>query len=51
MWWNFVARTQDEITTAYQDWKAATDRFGRVASELSRIEVGPPTWRANTAGD
>ena len=44
MWWNFVARTQDEITRAHADWIAAADRFGTVASSLPRIEVGPPPW-------
>jgi redox-sensitive bicupin YhaK (pirin superfamily) len=44
MWWNFVARTRDEIARAHADWMAATDRFGTVASPLPRIEVGPPPW-------
>jgi len=44
MWWNFVARTQDEITAAYESWMKGDDRFGRVASTLARIEVGPPPW-------
>jgi hypothetical protein len=56
MWWNFVARTQDEISVAYRDWSGDTGdtrhpgdtrdsgRFGRVASRLPRIEVGPPPW-------
>jgi redox-sensitive bicupin YhaK (pirin superfamily) len=50
MWWNFVARTQDEVSAAYHDWIGATGntgdtgRFGRVASRLARIEVGPPPW-------
>jgi quercetin 2,3-dioxygenase len=44
MWWNFVARTQDEITRAHADWIAAADRFGTVTSSLPRIEVGPPPW-------
>jgi redox-sensitive bicupin YhaK (pirin superfamily) len=44
MWWNFVARTQAEVTAAYQDWAAARERFGPVASTLRRIEVGPPPW-------
>ena len=44
MWWNFVARTQAEITAAYLDWSAAADRFGHVASLLPRIEVAPPLW-------
>ena len=44
MWWNFVARTRDEIARAHADWTAADDRFGTVASSLPRIEVGPPPW-------
>jgi redox-sensitive bicupin YhaK (pirin superfamily) len=27
MWWNFVARTRDEILTAHADWAAAAERF------------------------
>jgi redox-sensitive bicupin YhaK (pirin superfamily) len=44
MWWNFVARTQDEISAAYESWAKGDERFGRVASTLARIEVGPPPW-------
>jgi len=44
MWWNFVARTREEILEAYRHWMARDDRFGRVASILPRIEVGPPPW-------
>ena len=44
MWWNFVARTRDEILDAHADWTATDDRFGTVASTLPRIEVGPPPW-------
>jgi redox-sensitive bicupin YhaK (pirin superfamily) len=44
MWWNFVARTRDELAEAYRDWAAASDRFGPVASTLPRVEVGPPPW-------
>ncbi len=44
MWWNFVARTHDEITAAYREWAESADRFGRVASSLPRIETGPPPW-------
>jgi hypothetical protein len=29
MWWNFVARTQDDITQAREDWMNG-DRFGTV---------------------
>jgi redox-sensitive bicupin YhaK (pirin superfamily) len=45
MWWNFVARTHDEIDQARDDWMAARGRFGPVASQLPRIDVGEPPWR------
>jgi len=32
MWWNFVARTPDEIAKARADWEE-TDRFGTVRGE------------------
>ena len=46
MWWNFVARTRDEIDTAYHDWEAGDGRFGRVASPLARLPAPPPMWRS-----
>lgn len=45
MWWNFVARTRDEIIDAHRDWTARADRFGHVDSELARLDVDPPPWR------
>lgn len=45
MWWNYVARTREEILAAHDDWSAAKDCFGRVDSSLPRIEVSPPPWR------
>jgi hypothetical protein len=44
MWWNFVARTKDEMVKARQDWEAASERFGAVESELGRISAPPPLW-------
>ena len=45
MWWNFVARTRDELTEAWQDWQNRnTDRFGEVSSTLARIDAPPPPW-------
>lgn len=44
MWWNFVARTQDEITAAWRAWTTRDDRFAPVASPFERIEVAPPPW-------
>lgn len=45
MWWNFVARTKDEITDAWRAWEAHdTDRFGPVPSSLARIAAPRPPW-------
>lgn len=45
MWWNFVARTQDEITDAWRAWQSGNeDRFGPVPSHLPRIDAPPPPW-------
>ena len=44
MFWNFVGRTRAEIDDAYDDWTAGRERFGPVASALSRIESPRPPW-------
>jgi hypothetical protein len=44
MWWNFVARTRDEVSEARRQWSAGDPRFGTVHSKLRPIEVGPPPW-------
>jgi quercetin 2,3-dioxygenase len=44
MWWNFVARTRDELDTAYRQWKSGDPRFGRLHSPLARIPAPPPFW-------
>ncbi len=44
MWWNFVARSDAEIVEGWRQWTADDGRFGRVASELARIEVDRPPW-------
>jgi len=44
MWWNFVARTRDELSDGYRDWVSDSDRFGPVRSSHPRVEVGPPPW-------
>jgi redox-sensitive bicupin YhaK (pirin superfamily) len=49
MWWNYVARTRDEITAAHRDWTERHDRFGHVASPLSRILTAGPPWADPTA--
>ena len=30
MWWNFVARTHEEVVAYREQWQARSDRFGRV---------------------
>ncbi|HXV71885.1 MAG TPA: pirin family protein [Acidimicrobiia bacterium] len=48
MWWNFVARTEDEISEAWRAWQSHnTDRFGEVPSGLARIEAPRPPWLGN----
>jgi len=45
MWWNYVARSQDEVTEAHRAWVAADEgRFGPVASPLPRTVPDPPPW-------
>lgn len=45
MWWNFVARTRDEIDEARDDWHGASDRFGSTGSVLDRIAAPETPWR------
>lgn len=44
MWWNFVARTHEEIDEAQRQWAAQDDRFGRVTSPLARVPAPATTW-------
>jgi hypothetical protein len=45
MWWNFVARTKEELTDAWRSWQMHnTDRFGPVPSKLARIDAPRPPW-------
>jgi redox-sensitive bicupin YhaK (pirin superfamily) len=41
MWWNFVARTTDEIVAAREDWEAGR-RFGEVAAYRGPRLAAPP---------
>ena len=41
MWWNFVARTHEELAEALAAWQAADERFGDVRSDLGRIPAPP----------
>jgi redox-sensitive bicupin YhaK (pirin superfamily) len=45
MWWNFVARTREELTQAWRDWDGHNDdRFAPVQSSLQRIDAPTPLW-------
>jgi redox-sensitive bicupin YhaK (pirin superfamily) len=45
MWWNFVARTREEITDAWKAWDTGNvERFGPVPSRLERIQAPRPPW-------
>jgi hypothetical protein len=37
MWWNFVARSRDELDAARADWNAGAERFGETGSPLPRV--------------
>jgi len=41
MWWNFVGRTPDDITTAARDW-ASGERFGTVTGYRGAPLAAPP---------
>ena len=36
MWWNFVARTHEEIVAFRADWEAGSERFGEVEGYVGR---------------
>jgi redox-sensitive bicupin YhaK (pirin superfamily) len=42
MWWNFVARTHDEIVRFRDDWQTESDRFGRVRGYPGQRLPAPP---------
>jgi quercetin 2,3-dioxygenase len=44
MWWNFVARTRDEIDAARADWQEGAGRFGKVDTHLARVAAPQPAW-------
>ncbi len=52
MWWNFVARTHEEIVEAREDWENDTARFGHVPGHgAERIPAPPmPGVRLKTRG-
>jgi redox-sensitive bicupin YhaK (pirin superfamily) len=42
MWWNFVARTHEEIVEAREEWEAHSLRFGSVAGHGDLRTPAPP---------
>jgi len=44
MWWNFVARSADEVSRFYAQWRDGGERFGDVDSALGRIPAPTPSW-------
>ena len=49
LWWNYVARTREEIVAAHEDWMTSDERFGSVASPLARILVDGPPWTSGSS--
>jgi redox-sensitive bicupin YhaK (pirin superfamily) len=41
MWWNFVARTKEELAQARTQWATGDERFANVDSPLPRIPAPP----------
>lgn len=41
MWWNFVARTKEEMAQARTQWATGDERFGAVDTTLPRIPAPP----------
>ncbi|MGH9110594.1 MAG: pirin family protein [Acidimicrobiales bacterium] len=44
MWWNYVARSLDEIMQAHAERISGAERFGQVDSVLPRMVVDSPPW-------
>jgi redox-sensitive bicupin YhaK (pirin superfamily) len=44
MWWNFVARTREEIVAARRDWEGHGERFADVRTPLGRIPAPTTPW-------
>ena len=43
LWWNFVARSQDEMEQAVADWNAGSGRFGTVREGSSADRIPAPS--------
>jgi quercetin 2,3-dioxygenase len=48
MWWNFVARSRDEVDEARAAWQDDTGRFGDTGSALARIDAPTPPWASGS---
>ena len=44
MWWNFIARSHDEIASLREEWNADDERFGHVAGYTGSVDrlLAPP---------
>lgn len=61
MWWNFVARSHEDIARLREEWQARSDRFGEVAGYAGEVAWLPapslpgvrlrPRGRAGGAGE
>ena len=48
MWWNFVARSKEELTQACHDWNAQAKYFGEVTGyDGARLTAPLPPWAEN----
>lgn len=43
VWWNFVARTQEEVEQAHQDWIAKSPRFGFISDSTVGERLTAPS--------
>ena len=52
MWWNFVARTKDELTHASRDWNDGAEYLGDVRGyDGPRLVAPMPPWATRHPGD
>ena len=42
MWWNFVARSHEEVVAAREAWEAGAERFGHVVGHADERVPAPP---------
>lgn len=47
MWWNYVARSRDEISVAHHQWSERDPRFGVVKTSLSPVDTRNPPWQSD----